>query len=239
MIDNIVYHAGTSGLVGAGLLETLRISPGDGLAIIFQGVVMYGCIAGLLVLACIALYCVCRRAFVIARRALGPGELVAFVLAAGVCCWAAQKQLVRFPRTDPTTAYIIDHGSYVESEDDLVHIDFRRFVVPDSANLYIDRIEQSKGVPVEGAEFVNHITTTFAEARPPIEFVYPNATNYRWIVYTDWTPGPAVQTNGVWHANWGLDRRARKFLIPLRTAVRVDGETIATPKSKEDAHEHQ
>lgn len=28
-----------------------------------------------------------------------------------------------------------------------------------------------------------------------------------------------------------------KFLIPLRTAVRSDGETIATPKSKEDANE--
>ena len=233
MMDTVTYQAGTSGLVGAGLLDTLRISPGDGLAIIFQGVVMYGCIALLLVLACIALVCVCRRALVIARRVLGPGELVAFVLAAGVCCWAAQKKLVRFPRTDPTQSYLTDAGSWVDSETDVVHINFNRIIVPDSANLYVDRLERT-----DGAEFVNHLTTTIGEARPPIEFTYPNATNFEWIVYTDWTPGPTVQTNGVWHANWGMDTR-RRFIIPVRTAVRVDGETIATPKSKEDANEHQ
>lgn len=235
MMDTVTYQAGTSGLVGAGLLDTLRISPGDGLAIIFQGVVMYGCIALLLVLACIALVCVCRRALVIARRVLGPGELVAFAIAAGVCCWAAQKRLVSYPRTDPTTAYLVDSGSWVDSETDIVHIDFTRIIVPDSAMLYVDRLGLSEG----DESWENQYAATFGETGLPLEITCQNATNYRWIVYTDWTPGPAVQTNGVWHANWGLDRRARKFLIPLRTAVRVDGETIATPKSKEDAHEHQ
>lgn len=234
MMDTVTYQAGTSGLVGADILETLRVSPGEGLAQLFQAVVMYGCIALLLVLACVALYCVLRRACVIVRRVLGPGELVAFALAAGVCCWAAQKQLVRFPRTDPTTVYLIDNGSYVDSETNLVHIDFRRFVVPDSAPLFID-----KRVREDGAEWENMVSETFADVPLPYETTIENATNYEFAVYTTWTPGPAVQTNGVWHAYWGRDSRERRFFIPVRTKVNLDGETIADPKSKEDAHEHQ
>lgn len=232
MMDTVTYQAGTSGLVGAGLLDTLRISPADGFAVMFQTLLMYACIALLLVLACIALVCVCRQALVIARRVLGPGELVAFVLAAGVCCWAAQKRLVRFPRTDPTTAYLVDSGSYVDSETGVVHIDFRRIIVPDNAMMYIDRRRLE-----DGAEWENMVSETFADVPLPYETSFEDAAEWEYAVYTDWTPGPAVQTNGVWHANWGIDRRARRFLIPLRTAVRVDGETIATPKSREDANE--
>ena len=196
---------------------------------IIQTIIMYACVALLLVMAAVALGCVFRRALAILLRVLGPVELSAFALVACVCCWAAQKHLVRFPRTDPEQSYLTDRGSYVDSDTDAVHIDFSRIIVPDSATLYIDRIEHA-----DGAEFVNHLTTTFGDARPPIDFTYPHATNYDWVVYTDWTPGPAVQTNGAWHALWGRDT-GRRYIIPVRTAIRVDGDTIATPKSREDA----
>ena len=200
---------------------------------ILKTIIMYACVAALLVMAAVVLGCVCRRALSVLRRVLNPVELCAFVLVAGACTWAAQKHLVRFPRTDPAQSYLTDAGSWVDSETDVVHIDFNRIIVPDSAMLYVDRVERT-----DGAEYVTHLMTTIGEAHPPIEFVHPNATNFEWIVYTDWTPGPAVQTNGVWHANWGRDTR-RRFIIPVRTAVRVDGEVIATPKSKEDANVHQ
>ena len=199
----------------------------------FQAGVMYVGIAMLTCLVCYAIAWYCRRAFAAAARALRPAEMAVFAVLACFLTWAAQKHLVSYPSTDPTTAYLTDAGSWVDSDTDIVHIDFRRIIVPDSAMLYVDRLCLTEG----DESWENVFSATFGETPLPLEITFQNATNYRWIVYTDWTPGPAVQTNGVWHANWGLDRRTRKFLIPLRTAVRIDGETIATPKSKEDANE--
>lgn len=219
--------------------ELLSNSPHEGFVVLFQTILLYSCVAVLIVIAGIAAYGLFLRVARILHRALNIEEVLVLVALAGMCTWAAQKRLVRFPRTDPTTAYLIDQDSYVESDDDTVHINFSRFVVPDSANLYIDRIQQSNGVAVAGAEFVNHMTIKIGEANPPIEFVYPNATNFLWMVYTDWTPGPSVQTNGVWHANWGRDTSNRGFVIPVRTQVRLDGEVIADPKSRENSNEDQ
>ena len=195
--------------------------------------VMYVGIAMLTSIVCYAIAWYCRRAFAAVARALRPSELAVFAALACFLTWAAQKHLVSYPRTDPTTAYLTDAGSWVDSDTDVVHIDFRRIIVPDSAMLYVDRLCLTE----DDESWENVFAATFGETPLPLEITCQNATNYRWIVYTDWTPGPAVQTNGVWHANWGLDRRSRRYLIPLRTAVRIDGETIATPKSKEDARE--
>ena len=193
---------------------------------------MYVGIALLTCLVCYAIAWYCRRAFAAAAGALRPADLTVFAALSCFLSWAAQKHLVSYPRTDPTTEYLTDAGSWVDSDTDIVHIDFRRIIVPDSAMLYVDRLFLTEG----NESWENVFAATFGETPLPLEITCQNATNYRWIVYTDWTPGPAVQTNGVWHANWGLDRRSRRYLIPLRTAVRIDGETIATPKSKEDAN---
>lgn len=182
-------------------------------------------------IAGVAVAWIVRRAWGILRRALTRRELAVFLALAAVATWAAQKRLVRFPRTDPAIAYLTDAGSYVDDETDIVHIDFRRVIVPDTARVYVDRAARG----VEPPEWVHEVATTFAAMELPYEFHHAGATNYDWIVYTDWTPGPTVVTNGVWHANWGRDVRTRRHVIPVRTAVRVDGETIATPKSKEDA----
>ena len=196
----------------------------------YQTVVMYACVAVLAVIAAVSTGWLVRRALRVAAHALGPYEVAVFAVLAGVCCWAAQKRLVSFPRTDPEQAYLVDRGSYVDDETSTVHIDFERIIAPDAAVLYVDRRQRR-----EGAEWENYLTTTLGEFRPPVDIEVPNATNYNWIVYTDWTPGPSVVTNGVWHAMWGRDRRFGRHAIPIRTAVRVDGRTIATPKSKEDA----
>ena len=180
-------------------------------------------------LALVAIFHVFGRSLHAVRKALTGRELIVFGVLAGVCCWAAQKRLVTFPRTDPTQTYLTDRGSWVDG--DLVHVDFSRIIVPDSATMYIDRLE----IGAEDARWVPHLIAAFGDIVLPLEFTYENATNYQWIVYTDWTPGPSVQTNGVWHAMWGRDRVRGAYVIPLRTAVRVDGDTLATPKSREDA----
>lgn len=196
----------------------------------YQTGVMYACVAALAVVAAVALWWLVGRALRVARAALRPAEVAVFAVLAGVCCWAAQKRLVSFPRTDPAQAYLIDRGSYVDSETGVVHIDFDRIIVPDSAMMFIDRRRRE-----DGAEWENMVSETFADVPLPYETSFPDAADWEYVVYTDWTPGPSVQTNGVWHAMWGRDRKSGRHAIPLRTAVRVDGRTIATPKSREGA----
>ena len=196
----------------------------------YQTGVMYACVAALAVVAAVALWWLVGRALRVARAALRPAEVAVFAVLAGVCCWAAQKRLVSFPRTDPTQAYLVDRGSYVDSETGVVHIDFDRIIVPDSAMMFIDRRRRE-----DGAEWENMVSETFADVQLPYETSFPDAADWEYVVYTDWTPGPSVQTNGVWHAMWGRDRKSGRHAIPVRTAVRVDGRTIATPKSREDA----
>ena len=141
---------------------------------------------------------------------------------------------ITYPRTDPTLAYLTDKGSYVTN--DFVHIDFERLaVVPSSAMFYLDSCglaeTNAQGV---ATNWVTRKSAAFADLTVPFDFAFEGATNHNWVAYTDWTPGPAVLTNGVWHAYWGLDRKQGRYFIPVRTCVRDGGEVIATPKSKWD-----
>lgn len=168
------------------------------------------------------------------RRALRPWELFAFAALSSACALYGRKGTITFPRTDADIAYLSDRGSYVTN--DFVHVDFARVVAPDSAHVFFDYRQVDQTNDTDWTTLVN---STFAEFSVPTNVPFANATNYDWMVYTTWTPGPAVLTNGVWHAMWGIDRNGNGYLIPVRTAVRVDGETIATPKSREDARNEQ
>jgi hypothetical protein len=162
----------------------------------------------------------------------------AFCGAVAVACLyggAKHGGSISYPKTDTDVAYLVDAGSYVTN--DAVHVAFTRVpTVPDSATFYLDYCAldgtNSAGV---ATNWVNAKTATFADLEVPFDFAFAAATNYNWVAYTDWTPGPAVQTNGVWHAYWGLDKKTGSYIIPVRTCVRADGEVIATPKSKWDA----
>lgn len=186
------------------------------------------------VVASVALGAFLTRSARVLRRALRPAQLAAFVIAACACALFGRKGGISFPRTDADIAYLTDRGSYVTN--DFVHIDFARIIAPDSAHVFVDyrQIDQTNDT-----DWATLIDSTFAEFTVPTNVPFANATNYDWMAYTTWTPGPAVLTNGVWHATWGLDRRGRFYLIPVRTAVRVDHETIATPKSREDARNEE
>lgn len=167
------------------------------------------------------------------RRALRPSQLAAFVVASFACSMFGRKGGITFPRTDADASYLTNRGSFITN--DYVHIDFARIIAPDSAHVFVDYRQVDM---TNDTDWATLIDSTFAEFSVPTNVPFANATNYDWMVYTTWTPGPSVLTNGVWHAMWGLDKRGKRYLIPIRTAVRVDGEVIATPKSREDANEN-
>lgn len=161
---------------------------------------------------------------------LKKARKIFFFAATGLTLYAGAKWMptVTYPAVGDVN-YLIDRGSYVTN--DYVHIDFSTVVIPTNANLYIFR----KALDIAEAQWVEHLETTIGEFNPPQDIYFPTASNYNWMVFSDWTPGPAVETNGVWHAYWGLDLRRREKLIPVRTCVRIDSDVIATPKSKKDA----
>ena len=166
-------------------------------------------------------------------RAVFCGAAVGAVLFGGAKNGATGK--ITYPKTDNEIAYLTDAGSYVTN--DAVHVAFTRLpMVPDTATFYLDYCALD-GTNEQGVatNWVNAKTATFGELSVPFDFAFANATNYNWLAYTDWTPGPAVQTNGVWHAYWGVDKKQGRYFIPVRTCVRDGGSVIATPKSKWDA----
>lgn len=181
-------------------------------------------------------------AFVAAMLIAGWRELKRFehrkiflLAAAGFSLYAGAKHItgkVEYPRTDADIAYLTDRGSYVTN--DYFHIDFTRHpIVPASAGFVIEIFEVADTNFEHGVTLVE---TTFADFPVPCDIAYDYATNYNAICYTPWTPGPAVQTNGVWHTYWGEAAggagrdHGLLFAIPVRTEITTpEGEQIAPP----------
>ncbi len=167
------------------------------------------------------------------RRRLLPAHYAAFLLTAGVACWAAQKRYpVQFPQGVAGEVYLFDAGSYVESN--LVHVAWTRApFVPASALLYVDYRPRGS---TNDAEWVNHFAGTFGEYASPLDFPIENATNWTWCAYTDWTPPPAVVTNGVWHAYWGVPTNQPTgtlfHALPVKTKLIINGKVLLPIKER-------
>lgn len=169
---------------------------------------------------------------VIPRAKSAKKPMLIFFVAATLYGGAKHFATVTILNTDTDAVYLIDRGSFVTN--DYVHLDFTTVVIPQTANLFIYRRQVDSTNDIDWTE---HLATTIGEFSPPQDIQFPLATNFNWIVFSDWTPGPAVETNGVWYAYWGLDQQHHEKLIPIRTMIRVDDEVIATPKSKADSEE--
>lgn len=195
---------------------------GFGTACLYLGLVAMLAVAGL------ATWLNLRR---IKRSGIkGSGAVVMAVLGTACLLYGGRKSTITYPYTDYEKRYLVDNGSYVTN--DAIHVAFTRIVAPASAPFFISFRQVDSTNDLDWVVFTN---TTFAAFAVPCDIPYPAATNYDWICYTTWTPGPTVQTNGVWHSYWGIDKKLHTHYIPIRSAVRVDGDVIATPKSKREA----
>ncbi len=131
---------------------------------------------------------------------------------------------VTFLRTDADVQYFTDRGSYTTN--DYVYVDFTTHpIVPPSANFYGEYRELAATNETDWVEIVN---TTIGDFSPPQSIAFPNATNYNWRFYTDWTPGPSVVTNGVLHVNWGVPVTPQSpdtvIGLPVRTELELQKE---------------
>lgn len=199
----------------------------------FQHAILCACLIGLAAIGTVVIGALCapamRQSLKLVHASTWRAAFFAVFVGAFIF-YGATKGTISFPYTDFEKRYLVDNGSYVTN--DFIHVNFTRLLAPSSADLHIDYRQWQS---TNDAEWVSLVDTTFADFQLPQDIQFPNATNFDFAVYTTWTPGAAVQTNGVWHSYWGLDHKLHMHYIPVRTAVRLDGTTIATPKSKENS----
>lgn len=145
---------------------------------------------------------------------------------------------VNYLYTDVEQRYLFDNGSYVTN--DYIHIDFTRLVAPNSADFIIDYYPISITNQDDIADNCqNLVTTTFGEFPTPCDIAFEGATNFHFICYTTWTPGPSVQTNGVFHLMWqqpiekSINDEYLPF-VPYRTGIYLDDEKISPPMIEVD-----
>lgn len=155
-------------------------------------------------------------------------KLLLAVAFCGVWQYGATKQggatwgAITFPAVDVEQTYIYDAGSYLTN--DLVHISYYYLVAPGSADLNVVRRPVGNSDP---AAWELVYTNTLGGVTLPLELTYAGAETNNWAVYTTWTPGPAVHTNGVWQVGWRSVRQG-STLIPIQTKVYNDG-TLVMP----------
>lgn len=193
-----------------------------------------GCLAALVAfVASLALFLVCRsaRAAMRSARISRLASVLAAVFVAALTHFAASKHII-FPRTNAEMALLADDGtSYVLNDEVRVGY-FRHIILPDSADLNVWRREN--GSTNDDAWVAQYVSTVGASPSPVL-IDFPAATNFDWIVFTTWQPGPSVQTNGVMHSAWrGVPGplNVRIFGVPIRTHVIEDGNLIAPPKKQ-------
>lgn len=138
---------------------------------------------------------------------------------------------ITYPRTDPETWYILDNGSTVEP--DAVQLKFtRNLVVPASAWFWLYALDRSYTNQSDWAEhsfavYSNRFANISATAAADFSVQYPAATNFNWIGFTDWTPGPVVHTNGVALVNWRSLHDSTNAVVPYRTSIYVDDRRVS------------
>ena len=204
----------------------------------FQASLLWICAVLLLSLAGIAACQIAGHALAKLRSVFGKSKVRGMLAAAaivGAVMYGGSKgtRNVNFPRTDTEQAYLVDAGSYVTN--DMVHVAFTSMLVPQDAPIFLDYWPDGS---TNEADMVTAYAATLAEFPRPLDLYFENAISNRWYCYTTWTPGPAVQTNGVWQTIWMTDRREGRDLIPIRTWIELDGERIAPPAAVQEEEDN-
>lgn len=197
-----------------------------------QRLLALGCFGLLVVmLAAVAVWRLARSGREAGRRVhMGRvGGVMAAVMVAAFVYYGGSKSIT-FPRTNAEMVLLADDGtSYVSN--DVVRVGYARHrILPDVADLNVWRRDAAS---TNDEDWVAQLVTTVGASPSPVMIDFPAATNYDWIVFTTWQPGPSVQTNGVLHSAWrGVPGplNVRIFGVPVRTRVLEDGTTIAPPQ---------
>ena len=124
---------------------------------------------------------------------------------------------ISFPAVDVEQRYLYDAGSSLNTNS--VHLAFYYLIAPASADFNVARRPVGNNDP---AAWELVYTNTLGGVVSPLDLEFTGAYTNNWAVFTSWTPGPAVHTNGVWQIDWRSVREG-STLIPIHTKVYNDG----------------
>ena len=178
-------------------------------------------------------------------KKMGKAGTFIFLLVSGFVVFgtfptAKEKNIndkVQFWSASSDTVYLIDCGSYVSNN--LVHIEFETRLLPDSAMIFLDYI--AKGEEPNASNYSTFKAMTSAEWPRDVDFEFEDAISNKWVMYTTYTPGPVVHTNGVAVAEFLKAQKYDNVAVPKRSTIWEDGkmlwplpEDIAKSKSTEE-----
>lgn len=179
---------------------------------------------GLLIIGTIAVWVIKRLV-----DRLGKGGALFFL---AVACFsvfasfptASEKKFekIHFYHASPDTVYLIDNGSYVSNN--TVHVDFVTRLLPDSAFIYLDYVP--KGEENNPNAYSTYIARHSAQFPRIMDIEFENAISNRWMMYTTYTPGPVVHTNGVAVAEFLRAKDKDNIAVPKRATIWEDGKKV-------------
>ena len=208
----------------------------------FDNIVFYLCLALLLLIpaACVAMW-VWKE---LVQKMGRYGSLIFLCVSCLMIFFAHssskeknKEEKVQFWHASSDTVYLIDNGSIVTSNK--VHIAFETRLLPGSAMIFLDFIPKDAEQTAEN--YSTFLSMTADEWPRDIDFDFENALDYKWVMYTTYTPGPVVHTNGVAVAEFFRSPKYDNVAVPKRSTIWEDGkmlwplpEDIARAKSKEE-----
>ena len=163
-------------------------------------------------------------------KKMGRGGALVFLVVACSMVFASfpttkEKNIndkVQFWSASTDTVYLIDCGSYVSNN--LVHIEFETRLLPDSAMIFLDYI--AKGEEPNASNYSTFKAMTSAEWPRDIDFEFEGAISNKWVMYTTYTPGPVVHTNGVAVAEFLKAQKYDNVAVPKRSTIWQDGKML-------------
>ncbi len=177
---------------------------------------MYACLAGLAAFVLIVFCSAVRPPLCEAWR-----RMRAKSRAASVAFAAAAVAAILYAGTKPPTVTVtwdehFSNKSYSVDTNDPRRISFAWTSpawMPETANAILNAYSRTAGIPdVEAA------ATALMSAGAMATVMPHDATNYVYFVECDWTPGPAVVTNGVYHVR--AVENAEK-VVPIGVSIRL------------------
>ena len=133
-----------------------------------------------------------------------------------------KNEKVQFWSASTDTVYLIDNGSYVSNN--LVHISFVTRLLPDSAMIFLDYIPKDAEPNAENYSTFKAMTS--AEWPRDVDFEFEGARSNKWVMYTTYTPGPVVHTNGVAVAEFLKAQKYDNVAVPKRSTIWQDGKML-------------
>ncbi len=135
--------------------------------------------------------------------------------------------VIQFPASEAGERWLYDEGSSLGADN--VHLDFSADErMPDDALIYLDRKPIGAGADEAWIDVASWEWGSIKDVMP-IEFAFEGAITNNFYVYSDWTPGVVVVTNGVVESDWmevfgdKIDNGTLQG-VPLKTKVVIVNE---------------